>query len=286
MQHGLSAGQSLAGFRLLRLIGQGSTGAVFLAEQDRTGQIVAMKIVPLPSGPTQAGAGAQFLDAARAAGRLHHESIVDVYQAGLAGALAWLTMEPVPGTDLVRYTRPPRLLPEAVVLDLGSRLAQALAHAHGLGVVHRDLKPANVLVNWAGRSVKLADFGLARAQGSANTGTGIVMGTPAYMAPEQLAGAWPSPASDFYALGAMLFELLTGRLPHAGASMGELLRQVAHDPTPGLRTLRPELPTGLADLVASLLAKSPTDRPIDGEALAARLTELSRAWGGAGAKSR
>ena len=279
-------GPTLAGFRLLRAIGQGASGTVHLAEHKVSGAVVAMKIVPLPVGAGQAEAGQRFLQATQAAMRLRHPGIVQVLDAGVQDTLAWITMEPVPGADLVRYTRAPRLLPEAVALNIAARLALALAHAHGLGIIHRDLKPANVLVNWADNSVKLADFGLARAGGAVETGTGIVLGTPAYMAPEQLAGAVPGAATDFYALGVLLFELLTGRLPHEASSMGELLRQVAQVPPPELLLLRPGLPPGLGQVLAQLLAKAPSDRPADGAALAASLQALARALPGAGAKSR
>lgn len=268
---------SVAGYRLLRQIGCGASGSVHLAEHQATQQVVALKIVPLPAGPMRAAAGTQFLEAASAAGRLLHPHIVQVHEAGLLGDIAWLAMEPLAGGDLARYTRPPRLLPEALVLRLCSRLAGALAHAHRQGVVHRDLKPANVLVNWADDVVKLADFGLARTNAASHTGTGIVMGTPSYMAPEQLAGALPSPATDLYALGVLLFELLLGRLPHQGQSMGELLRQVANEAAPDIQTLRPDLPAALAQLVASLLAKTASARPRDGDAVALQLRLLSPA---------
>ena len=277
---------ALAGYRLLRQIGHGASSAVHLAEHEATQRVVALKLVPLPAGPMRAAAGAQFLEAASAAGRLQHAHIVQVYDAGLQGDFAWLAMEPVAGGDLVRYTRPPRLLPEALVLRLCSRLAAALAHAHRAGVVHRDLKPANVLVNWADDVVKLADLGLARTSTASHTGTGIVMGTPSYMAPEQLAGALPSPATDLYALGVLLFELLIGKLPHEGKSMGELLRQVANEPAPDLQSLRPDLPLSLAQLVASLLAKAPAGRPRDGDAVALQLRLVGPALGGVGVKSR
>lgn len=277
---------TLAGYRLLRQIGHGASGAVHLAEHEATQQIVALKIVPLPAGPIREVMGTQFLEAAGAAGRLQHPHIVQVHSAGLLDDIAWLAMEPVAGSDLARYTRPPRLLPEALVLRLCGRLAAALAHAHREGVVHRDLKPANVLVNWADDVVKLADFGLARTSAASHTGTGIVMGTPSYMAPEQLAGALPSPATDLYALGVLLFELLLGRLPHEGRSMGELLRQVANEPAPDLHSLRPDLPLGLAQLMAGLLAKAPAGRPRDGDAVALQLRLLGPALGGVGVKSR
>jgi serine/threonine-protein kinase len=144
--------------------------------------------------------------------------------------------------------------------------------------VHRDVKPANVLVDWPRDAVKLADFGLARADDGVQTGTGIVLGTPAYMAPEQLAGAVPTPRSDLYAVGVMLYELLAGRLPYEGASMGEWLRHVADEAVPDLRRLRPDLPEGVAALCTRLLAKRPADRPADGDAIARELTALLAVW--------
>lgn len=266
----LTPGAVLAGHRLLRAIGEGALGRVFLA-QAPDGSGVALKIVALPAGAAQAAAAQAFLQAADVARRLQHPAIVAVRGAGVADGCGWLAMEAVPGTDLARYTQPARLLPEALVLLAGERVALALAHAHHQGVVHRDLKPANVLVHWPGDTVKLADFGLARAADAAQTRTGLVPGSPAYMAPEQLAGAVPTAQSDLHALGAMLFQLLAGRLPFEGASMGDLLRRVAREPAPDLRLLRPDLPPAVAALVARLLAKKPADRPADAAAVAAEL---------------
>ena len=184
-------------------------------------------------------------------------------------------MEPVPGSDLQRYTREPRLLPEPVVLRVLQRVAGGLAHAHAQGVLHRDLKPANVIVNWADDAVRIVDFGLARGLGPGHTVTGVVPGTPAYMAPEQLAGAAPDARADLYALGAMAFELLAGRRPHEAGTMGELLRRVAHEPAPDLLQLRPGITPALAALVARLLSRSRADRPADAAALADELAALA-----------
>ena len=286
LRQNFQAGQAVAGHRLLRQIGQGASSAVFLALNINSNEAVALKLVPLAPAEGAAASRQAFMVTAEAARLLVHPDIIAVYAAGVEGDLGWLAMEPVPGCDLSRYTRPSRRLPEAVILQIAARLARALAFAHRQGVVHRDLKPANILVNWAADGLKLADFGLARLTGASNTGTGIVMGTPAYMAPEQLAGAVPDPRTDFYALGVMLFELLAGRLPHEGATMGELLRQVAHEPAPALRGLIPELPPDVAELVARLLSKAPGARATDGDTLAAELQGLSRALPGNGAKSR
>jgi serine/threonine-protein kinase len=284
MPTGVQAGRSVAGYRLLRFIGQGSLGTVHLAEEIATGLPVALKLVPLRAGA--ASARKAFLASTEVARGLVHPDIVAVHAVGVEGHIGWLAMEPVPGTDLTRYTRPGRLLPEALVLQVGERMARALAYAHAQGVVHRDLKPANVLVHWPTQTVKLADFGLARAADAVQTGTGVVLGSPAYMAPEQLAGGVPTPQGDFYALGVMLFQLLAGRLPHQGESMGELLRQVASDAAPDLRTLRPTLPAAVAELVARLLAKRLADRPAEGVAVIASLQALAAALPAGGPKSR
>jgi eukaryotic-like serine/threonine-protein kinase len=263
----------VADWSLIRQLGAGAQSQVWLAR--RGDDVVALKLQPLPGGPGQADAAQAFLHAAQLARGLRHPAIVAVWEAGIDGALAWLAMEPVPGSDLQRYTRAPRLLPEPVLRWLLQRVATGLEHAHAQGVVHRDLKPANVLVNWADSAVRIADFGLARAVGVSRTGTGIVPGTPAYSAPEQLAGAEPDARSDLYALGAMAFELLTGRLPHEAATMGELLRRVARDPVPDLAQLRPDITPALAALVARLLARSRAERPARAADVAAALTAIA-----------
>ncbi len=261
----------VAGWTLIRRLGAGAQSQVWLARRGE--QIAALKLQPLPAGPGLAAAAEAFLVAARLAQGLAHPCIVAVWDAGIADTTAWLAMEPVPGTDLQRYTRAPRLLPEPVVVHVLRRVAEGLAHAHGQGVVHRDLKPANVLVNWADDTVRIADFGLAREAGGnrTGTGTGIVPGTPAYMAPEQLAGAEPDARGDLYALGVMAFELLTGRLPHEASTMGELLRRVAQDDAPPLASLRPGVNPALAALVDRLLVKTRSRRPSDAARVAAEL---------------
>jgi serine/threonine-protein kinase len=270
----LGEGFSMAGYRLLRRLGQGAHGTVHLARHGQTGQTVALKLVTLSSGTSAPAVRQAFMLSVETGRQLQHPGIVALYAGGIEGQTGWLAMEPVPGTDLGRYTHAARLLPEPLVVRIVRRISQALAYAHRQSVVHRDVKPANVLVDWATDQCKLADFGLARAANALRTGTGIVPGSPAYMAPELLAGGVPTPQSDFYAVGVMLFELLVGRLPHAGASMGELLRQVANEPAPDLTSLKPGLPPALGRLTSRLLAKSAAERPADGDALAEELSAV------------
>ncbi len=288
------AGQLVAGWRLIRRLGEGAQSQVWLAGRPAPErlELAALKLLPLADESSELGdstgrglaaARDAFLAQAAIVGTLDHPGIARVHDAGIDGSRAWLAMEPVPGCDLVRYTQSARRLPDAVVLSILERVAWALAHAHARGVFHRDLKPANVIVDWAGDAVKLVDFGLARVEGGLRTGTGIVPGTPAYMAPELLAGAAPDARTDLYALGVMAFELLAGERPHDARTLGELLRQVAHEAAPPLDTRRPELLPDVTTLVASLLAKPPAARAADAGDVAEALARCRRA---AGAPSR
>jgi len=276
-----SAGATQYGpYRLVRLLGRGAMGEVHVAVDTRNGGAVALKVITLASGqtgPALEEARQRFVAEAVHGRRLEHPGIVRVLDAGLEGDRGWIAMEPVAGSDLHRYTQPRRLLPEALVLKVGERVALALAHAHRAGVVHRDVKPSNILVDWRADKVKLSDFGLARLADAERTRTGLVLGSPAYMAPELLAGAPPSPASDVYALGATLFQLFAGRLPFVETNLGELLRQVATLPAPDLKALRPDVPHPAAALVSWMLAKAPSERPPTADRVADEIHTLRAA---------
>jgi len=268
----------LANYRVERLMGQGAASKVYLAQDRRSGRWVALKVLDLGSGPAAPeghDALERFRREATVLHDLDHPGIVAVLDAGPTERGAWMAMEAVAGCDLTRYARPARLLPPPLVARVGARVADALAYAHRRGVVHRDVKPANVLVDWTRDIVKLSDFGLARSSEHTQTRSGIALGSPDYMAPEQLAGGAIGPASDIYGLGATLFELLAGRRPHQADNLGELLRAVASQPAPALMQLRPDLDPALCDAVMSLLAKDLAQRPHDAAAVALRLRSVS-----------
>lgn len=285
----LPAGLLFAGLRVERLIGRGALGAVYLARDPATGTALALKTLPLGSGGgdvSQQALHQAFNTEAEAARRLRHPDIVQVRDAGQAQGLGYLVMELVPGCDLARYTHPARLLPEPLVLEIGARLALALAYAHRQGVLHRDVKPANVMLHLPTGHLKLMDFGLARLHDATRTRSGLLLGTPAFMAPELLAGASADARSDLYALAAMLFQLLTGRLPHEGDSMGHLLQSIARDEPKPLHALRPDLPPVLSALMARALSRAPAQREADGLVLAEQLRAIADASWPGGRRSR
>ncbi len=254
-------------YALQHVIARNDRATIYQASEKTSGRLVALKTVRIGSGAAGADRGLwreRFLREAAAAARLKHDNIVRVHAGGVQGEgdalTGWLAMEWVHGTDMSRYATPARLLPEGVVLGIAQRVAVALAFAHRSGIIHRDVKPSNVLFDPTTGTVKVTDFGSARLADTAATRSGLIMGTPAYMAPEQLAGAEASEQCDLYGLGVMLFELLIGRRPFEADSMGDLLQRIAHQTPPRVRTLRPELPALLDDIVARLLAKTPAMR--------------------------
>lgn len=276
-------------FELHRVLGTGTSATVYLAQDRRDQAWVALKILaPVGSAARQLDAQARFVREAELVKRLRHPHIVALHAFGETAGRRWLAMEFVPGHSLDCHVRAQHLLPIPVVAKVGQRVALALHYAHGEGVVHRDIKPSNVILDQAGDGLRLTDFGTARLLDKVVTGTELMLGSPAYMAPELLAGQPADAASDLYSVGVLLFELLSGRRPHESASMGELLRQVANDPAPDVRSLRPEVAARLALAVGRLLNKDPRHRPGSTLAAAAELaagptledTERSAAAGG------
>ena len=266
-----SAADKLKRYRREGELGRGSMGVVYLATDLTTSSQVALKVLALQrefSAEDLADVRRRFLREADAAGQLHHADILRVLDAGEAGDDAWIVMEYVRGQDLSHYARAGALLAPAGALRLGIRLARALDYAHRHGVVHRDIKPANVMFDPASGALKVMDFGIARIADGSRTRTGLVLGTPSFMSPEQLAGLKVDGRSDLYSLGVMLYQLLTGQLPHQSNSMAKLMYSIANQEPPDVRHYRPELPETLAMVLALALEKRPELRYASGEQMA------------------
>jgi serine/threonine-protein kinase len=278
----------LGRYQVEKELGKGAMGVVYLGKDPKIGRVVAIKTMALSEafeGDELTDARERFFREAETAGRLQHQNIVTIFDAGEEHDLAYIAMEFLKGKDLVDACKDGQLLPVPKVLSIVARVAEALAYAHKQNVVHRDIKPANIMYDLESDAVKVTDFGIARITDSSKTKTGLVLGTPSFMSPEQLAGKKVDGRSDLYSLGVMLFQMLAGVLPFRGDSMAELMYKIANEPAPDIRIIRPELSARLADAVAMSLSKKPETRYQDGEAFAADLraviAELSAGAAGA-----
>jgi serine/threonine-protein kinase len=261
----------LGRYQVEKELGKGAMGVVYLGKDPKIGRVVAIKTMALGEefeGDALADARERFFREAETAGRLQHQNIVTIFDAGEEHDLAYIAMEFLKGKDLVDNCKDGNLLPVPTVLSIIARVADALSYAHKQHVVHRDIKPANIMYELASDTVKVTDFGIARITDSSKTKTGLVLGTPSFMSPEQLAGKKVDGRSDLYSLGVMLFQLLAGVLPFRGESMAELMYKIANEEAPDIRIIRKELPQSLASLIALSLSKRPEDRYQDGAQLA------------------
>ena len=266
-------GRTLAGrYRVERRIGAGGMGAVYLAQHLLLRRQVAIKLLA-PELTRDPVMRERFIREAQATNLLKHPNIVDIWDVAEEGARVFLVMEYLQGTALAeRLSQGPLPLREA--LEVVVPVAQALERAHALHVVHRDVKPENVFIcrdELGAARVKVLDFGIVHIKSEARlTGPGEVFGTPEYMAPEQGRGEPCGPATDLYAVGVMLFEMLTGALPFNG-TVTQLAVHHARTPAPRLSSRIPDVHPALDQLVADLLRKDPSERPRDATALLERL---------------
>ncbi len=257
---------------LVEKIGEGGMGAVYLAEQPTMGRRAVVKLLH-PALSRDLQVAARFNLEARAAAALNHPHIVTVYNYGaLPDGVLYLAMEHLDGRDLERTIEESGRLSPVRAVHVARQICDALAEAHAHGVVHRDLKPSNVMLVTRGRDdefVKVLDFGIAKVRGVALTSSGMIFGTPEYMSPEQLRGATLDGRSDLYGLGVVLFEMLTGRLPFAGAAPEDFMAAHLDALPPSVSEAAPdaEIPRELEALVARLLAKDPAARPATAEEL-------------------
>jgi eukaryotic-like serine/threonine-protein kinase len=270
------AADQLGRYRLEGIIGRGAMATVYLGRDPMINRRVAIKTIPLAdefSASDLANARAQFIREAESAGRLNHPHIIAIYDAGEDNRTAYLAMEYFDGRPLSHYAQAERLLPPEVVLELMARAADALHYAHAQKVVHRDIKPANLLYHEASDTLKLTDFGIARLTDSSRTRSGIILGTPSYMSPEQLSAASVTGQSDLYSLGVTMYHLLTGSPPFQADSIPRLMEKIAHQRHRPVREFRDDIPACVDRILDEAMAKRPDDRFANGRAMALALRD-------------
>ncbi len=253
------AGQSIGRFQIIREIGRGAAAVVYEALDTRIGRAVALKVLAVGTGLTGAArreAIERFYREARAAGRLSHPNIAQIYDVGEDKDRHYIAMELCQGVSLRDVLRFEGRIAEARLKFIALQILNALEAAHAAGIVHRDIKPENIILGQKDL-VKLTDFGIAKALGeSTMTQTGVMLGTPAYMSPEQVLGKGVDARSDLFSLGAVLYECLSGRKAFEGESITEVTHKVAYeDPQPLKHVASP-----WSEIVMKLLAKNPSDR--------------------------
>ena len=278
-------GRTISHFEILEKLGEGGMGVVYSARDLKLDRLVALKILQ-PEYTSDPRRRARFAGEARAASALNHPNIITIYDIETVDGCDYIAMEYVRGVTLQDLIQGPRT-ELATILDYAAQIASALSAAHAAGIVHRDIKPGNIMVTKSG-VIKLLDFGLAQIEQpgvdpDAPTATmafltrpGTVVGTVAYMSPEQAQGGGIGPRSDIFSFGVVLYQVLTGTLPfQAGSEIG-LLYEIVHTPAPQLKKLRPDLPPVLGGIVEKALEKDPERRYQRAEDLANDLKEIAR----------
>jgi eukaryotic-like serine/threonine-protein kinase len=252
-------------YRLERLLGQSSMAEVWLAHDIELERPLAVKLLGPNADPVR------FAREARAVASLAHPNVVQLYDYGESDGRRFMVLEYLPAKTLEDLLTDGESLPDERTAAIAAQIAAGLAHAHARGLVHRDLKPANVLFDDEGRA-KISDFGIARMSGvDTITEEGTVLGTGAYLSPEQASGLPASPASDVYAFGVILFRMLTGSLPFEARTVAELAAKHRSEPPPAVRSLRRDPPPVLERVTQDALQKDPAARPPDGAALVSAL---------------
>ncbi|MDC8449309.1 MAG: serine/threonine protein kinase [Nitrospira sp.] len=252
----------LGRYKVLKELGRGSMGVVYLGKDPTIQRFVAIKTMRLDEIDDRdklQEVKARFFQEAESTGRLSHPNIVTIFDAGEEDDLGYIAMEVLQGTTLKQWSRKPNLLPLEKLLPILATVAEAMDYAHQQGVVHRDIKPANIMLTTDG-IVKIMDFGIAKMTTSSKTQTNIVLGTPAYMSPEQIAGKKVDGRSDIFSLAVVMFELLTGRPPFTADNVSALLFAIAHTPHLSAKAIRPDLPPTLKNILDRALHKDPVHR--------------------------
>ena len=262
---------SIGPYRIEKALGKGAMGVVYLGRDEQNGRPVAIKTMALSQTFDESElveVKARFFREAETARRLDHPNIVALYEAGEDRGLAYIALEFIKGRDLGHFVTPGSLLPLPQVLSILARVADALAYSHGKNVVHRDVKPANVMYEPESDTVKVMDFGIARITDASKTRTGMVLGTPSYMSPEQLLGKKVDGRSDLFSLGVMLYQMVCGRRPFVSESMAQLMFQIANEAHPDIRGINPQVPKDLAAVIDRAMSKDVEKRYQSGEEMA------------------
>lgn len=249
-------------YEILGELGQGAMGIVYKARDPKIQRLLAIKTIRFSDEFEEEKIKEvkdRFLREAEIAGKLSHPSIVSIYDVGEDYELTYLAMEFLEGENLQRYCRKGALFPLRKVLYVVAEVASALNYAHTQGVIHRDIKPANIMLLKDGH-VKVTDFGIAKAVSSSQTKSGIVLGTPNYMSPEQINGHALDGRSDIFSLGVVFFELLTGQLPFQGKTLTNLFYQITQGSHPSVRSINPKVPKPCEQIIDRALAKEPEQR--------------------------
>lgn len=260
--HNGSPPATLGRYKVLKVLGRGAMGVVYLGKDPTIQRFVAIKTMRLDESDDAdklQEVKTRFFREAESTGRLAHPNIVTIYDAGEEQDLGFIAMEVLEGTTLKHWSRKPNLLPLDKLIPILATVADALDYAHQQGVVHRDIKPANIMVT-KGETVKVMDFGIAKMASSSKTQTNIVLGTPTYMSPEQIAGKKVDGRSDIFSLGVVLFELLSGRPPFTADNLSALLFAIANNPHPSIKVIRPDIPPALQHVLNQALEKDPALR--------------------------
>jgi eukaryotic-like serine/threonine-protein kinase len=266
----------LGRYEIDRELGKGAMGAVYLGKDPKISRVVAIKTMALSQEFEEdelAEVKQRFFREAETAGRLTHPNIVTIYDAGEEHDLAYIAMEFLKGTDLTKYIKADHLLPITQVLSLIQRAAEGIDYAHQFNVVHRDIKPANIMWDPETDSIKITDFGIARITDSSRTKTGMVLGTPSYMSPEQLAGKKVTGQSDIFSLGVMLFQMATGKLPFTGDSMASLMYKIANEEHPSPESINPDVPRCVSFIINRAMAKDVAKRYQRGKQMSADIAK-------------
>ena len=273
--------ETIGRYKVLQTLGRGAMGVVYKAVDPVIDRVVAIKTIKLSLSPEElAFYEARFSQEIRTVGKLNHPNIVTIYDVGRTDEYAYMAMEFIDGPELKMVMKAGQALDVSTAIAIAAQTADGLALAHSRDIVHRDVKPSNIMLLFDedGIVAKVTDFGIARAPtSSVKTMTGMILGSPRYMSPEQVVGKNVGPRSDVFSLGVVLYEMLSGMPPFDAESVSSIMYHTVHEREQPLSRANPEIPQAVADVVSRALAKSPDERFQTMKEFARALRELLRA---------